>query len=132
VVAKFRERLAASKQTTHRVHMEWFNLKKLNDVEGKEHYHVQISNRFADLENLDADVDNNRASRNISANTNILVKQIIGYYELKKQKSCFDDRCSEVSDQSKQTKLQRLQDPSEINGDNLNNIRRETSRHFRN
>jgi hypothetical protein len=24
------------------------------------------------------------------------------------------------------------QDPSEINGDNLNNIRRKTSRHFRN
>jgi Txe/YoeB family toxin of Txe-Axe toxin-antitoxin module len=28
--------------------------------------------------------------------------------------------------------LQWLQDPSEINGDNLNNIRRENSRHFRN
>jgi hypothetical protein len=28
--------------------------------------------------------------------------------------------------------LQWLQDPSEINGDNLNNLRRETSRHFRN
>jgi hypothetical protein len=25
-----------------------------------------------------------------------------------------------------------LQDPSEINGDNLNNVRREPSRHFRN
>jgi hypothetical protein len=29
-------------------------------------------------------------------------------------------------------KLQWLQDPSEINGDNLKNVRRETSRHFRN
>jgi hypothetical protein len=29
-------------------------------------------------------------------------------------------------------KLQRVQDPSEINEDNLNNIRRETSRHYRN
>jgi hypothetical protein len=28
--------------------------------------------------------------------------------------------------------LQWLQDPSEINGDNLNNVRREASRHFRN
>jgi hypothetical protein len=28
--------------------------------------------------------------------------------------------------------LQWLQYPSEINGDNLNNVRRETSRHFRN
>jgi hypothetical protein len=28
--------------------------------------------------------------------------------------------------------LQWLQDPSEINGNNLNNVRREASRHFRN
>jgi hypothetical protein len=28
--------------------------------------------------------------------------------------------------------LQWLRDPSEINGDNLNNVRREASRHFRN
>jgi hypothetical protein len=28
--------------------------------------------------------------------------------------------------------LQWLEDPSEINGDNLNNVRREASRHFRN
>jgi (p)ppGpp synthase/HD superfamily hydrolase len=53
VVAKVRKRLAVSKQTTHRIHMESFNLKKLNEVEGKEHYHVEISNRFAALENLD-------------------------------------------------------------------------------
>jgi hypothetical protein len=34
---------------------------------------------------------------------------------------------------SKETaKLQWLQDPSEINGDNLNNVRCEASRHFRN
>jgi hypothetical protein len=31
-----------------------------------------------------------------------------------------------------QAKLQWLQDPSEINGDNLNNARCEASRHFRN
>jgi hypothetical protein len=32
----------------------------------------------------------------------------------------------------KQAKLQWLQDSSEINGDNLNNVRREGIRHFRN
>jgi hypothetical protein len=31
-------------------------------------------------------------------------------------------------DQRKQAKLQWSQDPSDINGDNLNNIRRETSK----
>jgi hypothetical protein len=33
-VAKVRERFAVSKQTTHRIHMQRFNLKKLNEVEG--------------------------------------------------------------------------------------------------
>jgi hypothetical protein len=31
--------------------MERFNHKKLNEVDGKEQYHVEISNRFAALEN---------------------------------------------------------------------------------
>jgi hypothetical protein len=49
---KIRERLAVSKQTTHRVHMERFNLKKLSDVEGMERYCVEISNMFTDLQKL--------------------------------------------------------------------------------
>jgi hypothetical protein len=49
-MAKVRERLAVSKQTTHRVRMQTFNFKKLNEVEGKEQYRVEISNRFAALE----------------------------------------------------------------------------------
>jgi hypothetical protein len=44
-----------SKQTVHRVHVKRFNLKKLNEVEGKEQYCVVISNRFAALENLDTE-----------------------------------------------------------------------------
>jgi hypothetical protein len=52
VVAKIRERLAVSKQTMQRVHMERFNLKKLNKVEGKEQYRIEMSNRFAALQNL--------------------------------------------------------------------------------
>jgi hypothetical protein len=34
VVAKVRERLAVNKQTSHRFHIERFNLKQLNEVEG--------------------------------------------------------------------------------------------------
>jgi hypothetical protein len=44
----------------------------------------------------------------------------------------FDKGCSKLSDQRKQAKLQWLQDPSEINGDNLNNVRCEERRSFRN
>jgi hypothetical protein len=36
VVEKVRDRLAVSKQTPHKGHMERFNLKKLNEIEGKE------------------------------------------------------------------------------------------------
>jgi hypothetical protein len=42
MVEKVREKLAVSKQTKHRVHMERFNLKKLNEVKGKEQYHAEI------------------------------------------------------------------------------------------
>jgi hypothetical protein len=56
VVAKVREKLAVSKQTTHRVHMERLNLEILNKVEGNEQYLVEISNRFAASENLGAEV----------------------------------------------------------------------------
>jgi hypothetical protein len=38
-------------------------------------------------------------------------------------------KCSKLLDEKKQAKLQWLQDPSEINGDNLNNIRREANRY---
>jgi hypothetical protein len=34
-----------------------FNLKKLYEAEGKEQYRVEISSRFAALENLDTEVD---------------------------------------------------------------------------
>jgi hypothetical protein len=50
VLAKVKERLAVNKQRSQRFHMERFNLKKLNEVEGKEKYHVEVSNRFAALE----------------------------------------------------------------------------------
>jgi hypothetical protein len=37
--------------------MERFNLKKLNEVEGKEQYRVEVSNRFAALEYLGTEVE---------------------------------------------------------------------------
>jgi hypothetical protein len=37
--------------------MERFNIKKLNEVEGNEKYRVEVSNRFAALEDLDTEVE---------------------------------------------------------------------------
>jgi hypothetical protein len=78
VVAKLRERLAVNKQRSHRFHMEEFNLKKLNEVEGKEKYHVEVSNRFAALENLDTEVEINSAKETIRENINISDKECLG------------------------------------------------------
>jgi hypothetical protein len=47
VVAKVRERLAENKQRSQKFDMERFNFNKLSDVEGKEQFRVEISNRFA-------------------------------------------------------------------------------------
>jgi hypothetical protein len=43
-----------------------------------------------------------------------------------------DEGCSKFLDQQRQVTLQWLQDPSEINGDNLKNVRSKTSMHLRN
>jgi hypothetical protein len=41
--------------------MERLNLKTLNDVEGKEQFRVEVSNKFAALEDLEAEVEVNSA-----------------------------------------------------------------------
>jgi hypothetical protein len=112
--------------------MERFNLKKLNEVEDKEKYGIEVSNWFAALEDLYTGVEINSAWKMIKEIIQISGKGSLGNYELKKLKPWFDERCSKLLDQRKQAKLQLLQDPREIKWDNLNNVRHEASRHFRN
>jgi hypothetical protein len=122
VVAKIRERIAVNKQGSHKFHMERFNLKRLNDVERKEKYHAEVSNRFAALEDLDAVVEANTVLETIRESIKISAKESLGYYELKKQEPWLDKGCSKLLDQRKQAKLQWLQDPNEINWNDLNNV----------
>jgi hypothetical protein len=84
------------------------------------------------LEHLDAEVEINHAWEIIRETIKISAKEGLGYIELKKYRPWFDEGCPKLLDQRKQADLQWLQDPSEINGDNMNNLRREASRHFRN
>jgi 50S ribosomal subunit-associated GTPase HflX len=88
VVAKVRERLAVNKQRSHRFHMERF---KLNQVEGKEKYRVEVSNKFEALKDLDADVEINSAWETIRENIKISAKESLGYFELKKHMPWFDE-----------------------------------------
>jgi hypothetical protein len=76
-------------------------------------------------------LDINNAWESIRNNIKNSVKENLGYYKLKHNKPWFDDKCSKLIDKRKQAKLQWLQNPGQINGDNLQNLRRETSRTFR-
>jgi hypothetical protein len=60
----------------------------------------------------------------MTGNTKTSAKGNVGYYRLKHNKSWFDD-------QRKQANLRWLQNPSQINRDNAQNLRHETSRTFR-
>jgi hypothetical protein len=54
-------------------------------------------------------------------------------HEMKQHKPWFDEECLGILDQRTQAKMQWIQDPSQSNADNLNNVRRDaSSRHFRN
>jgi hypothetical protein len=76
-----------------------FNFKKLNKVEGKEKYRVEVSNRFAALEDFEAVVEINGAWEMIRENIKISAKENLGYCELKKHKAWFDQACSKLVDQ---------------------------------
>jgi hypothetical protein len=91
-----------------------------------------VPSRFAALEDLDTEVEINSAWKTIIENIKFSAKESLGYYELKKHKPWFHKGCSELLDRRKQAKLQWLQDASEINGDNLNNVRHEASKYFNN
>jgi hypothetical protein len=132
VVAKLRERISVSKLARQKFDLERFDLKKLDDIEIKEKYQVEISNRFAALEVFDESFDNNNAWESFRGNIKTSAKDNLGYHRLKHNKPWFDDECSKLIDQQKQSKLQWLQNSSQINGDNLKNLRCETSRTFRN
>jgi hypothetical protein len=72
-------------------------------------------------------VEINNAWETMRENIKISAKESLGYLQSKKHKPWFDEGCSKLLDQRKHAKLQWLQYPSEINGDNLNNVRHETS-----
>ena len=59
-VAKVRERLSVRKQAAQKSDGSRFNLRKLNDLEVRKHYQIQITNKFAALENVREDEDINR------------------------------------------------------------------------
>jgi hypothetical protein len=126
VIAKVRERLAAVKQATQKFDRQRFNLRKLNEPEVREQYQIEITNRFAAFEILIDDEDVNRTWENINPeNTQTSAKESLGLHEFKQNKAWFYDECLCFLDQRKQAKMQWIQDPSQSNVENLNNVRHE-------
>ena len=132
VMAKVRERLAVGKQAAQKFDRQRFNLRKLNEPEVKEQYQIEIRNSFAALENLGNDKDVDRTWGNIKKNIKTSVKESLGLHELKQNKPWFDEECLGFLDQRKRAKMQWIQDRSQSKVDNLNSVKREVSRRFRN
>ena len=105
---------------------------KLKEPEVREQYQIEITERFAASENLNDDEDVNWMRENIKENIQTSAKENLGPHELKQNKPWFDEECLGFLDQRKQAKMQWIQDPSQSKVDNLNNVRREVGRHFRN
>jgi hypothetical protein len=62
--------------------MERFYLKKSNEAEGNVKYSIEVSNRLAALEDLDAEVEINSAWETIREKIKISAKKSLGYFEL--------------------------------------------------
>jgi len=132
VVEKFRERLTVSKESTQNLDGERFNLRKLNEMEFRKQNQIEITNRFATLENLNDDEAINRVWENINENIKISAKACLCLHELKRHKPWFDEESLNFSDQRKQINMHSVQNPIQNNADNLKNVRREASRNFKN
>ena len=76
--------------------------------------------------------DINRAWEKIKENIKTSAKESLGLHELKQHKPWFDEECLHFLDERKQAKLQWVQDPRQRNVGNLNSVRRDDNRHFRN
>jgi len=81
--------LAVSKQAAQKFEGESFNLRKINELEFRKQYKIEISNRFEVLENLSESEEINRTRENIKERENVKenirtsVQESLGLCELK-------------------------------------------------
>ena len=90
--------------------MERVNLRKVDELEVRKRYQIEISHMFAALEKLNVSDDINRAWENIKGNIRISAIESLGLYELKHHKLWFDDECVRFLDE----RTQWLQVPNKV------------------
>ncbi len=132
VVAEVRERLAVSKQATQKFDRERFNLGKLNELEVRKQNQIENTNKFAALGNLSNNEDVNRTWENIKENIKTSAKESLGLHKVKQHKLWFDEECSHFLGERKQAQMKWVHDPSQSSVHNLDSIRCEATKHFRN
>jgi len=71
--------------------MQRFNLRKLHEPEFRGHYEIEITNRFAALENLNNDEDVNWSFEHIKENIQTSAKENLGLHELNQNIPWFDE-----------------------------------------
>jgi len=87
VIAKLRERFAKNKQGAQKFDVERFNRRKLNELEFRKQYQIEISESSAALDNLSDGVEINRFWGNFKEDIKTSVKESPGPYELKHHKT---------------------------------------------
>jgi hypothetical protein len=70
---------------------ERFNISKLNELEVRRQYQIDITNRFAGLENVSDSEDINRAWENIKGDIKPSAEERLGVQELEQHKQWFDE-----------------------------------------
>jgi hypothetical protein len=88
--------LAVSKQAAQKFGGERFNLRNLSKLEVRKQYQIEITKRFAFLENLSDDKDINRAWENIEENIKPSAKECLGLQKLKQHKPWFEEECLDI------------------------------------
>jgi hypothetical protein len=73
------------------IDMERFNLKKLSELKVRKQYQVEMSERFAALENSDDSEDINKAWEDFKKNIKVSARERLGHCEWKEYEPCFDE-----------------------------------------
>ena len=91
--AKVSERLTVNEQLSQKFGGEGFNLRKLNELEVRKQYQIEIANRCAATEDLSEDEHINRAWENIKENVKTLAKEGLGLHALKQHTPWIAEEC---------------------------------------
>ena len=92
MISNVREILVVSKQAAQKCDRERLNLRNLKGLVVRKQYQIEITNRFAALENLSDSKNVNRGWENIKENIKISRKRL-SLFELKQHKRSFDEEC---------------------------------------